>query len=130
LIFLSIKWSTNYSTYVKKKSYLKMRIEYHVKYQSKVKLISEPKNVPASSVPNGSLKRGGAYYSPTTDTGQSDPVHGVAQIIEHFRTEFNRCQLRLNPFVNVIPPFTAICSFILFRLAVQYEFVLPRTNEI
>jgi hypothetical protein len=93
---------------VKKKSYLKMRIEYHVKYQSKVKLISEPKNAPASSVPNGSLKRGGAYYSPTTDTGQSDPVHGVAQIIEHFRTEFNRCQLRLNPFANVIPPFTAI----------------------
>jgi hypothetical protein len=44
--------------------------------------------------------------------------------------EFNRCQLRLNPFANVIPAFTAICSFILFRLAVQYEFVLPQTNEI
>ena len=85
MIFLSIKWSL-YSIYVKKKSYPKIITEYHVKYPSKVKLISEPKNAPASSVPNGSLKRGGAYYSPTTDTGQSDPVHGVAQIIEHFRT--------------------------------------------
>jgi hypothetical protein len=36
--------------------------------------------------PQGSFKRGGAYYSPTTNTGQSDPVPGVAQIIEHFRT--------------------------------------------
>jgi hypothetical protein len=62
-----------------------MRIEYHVKYPSKVKLISEPRSS-CFFGPNGLFKRGGAYYSPTTDTGQSDPVHGVAQIIEHFRT--------------------------------------------
>jgi hypothetical protein len=44
LLFLSIKWSYNYSIDVKKKSYPKMRIEYHVKYPSKVKLISEPRS--------------------------------------------------------------------------------------
>ena len=84
LIFLSIKWSPNYSIYVKKKSYPKIRIEYHVNTHRK--LNSSASQDPPASIPNGLFKRGGAYYSPTTDTGQSDPVHGVAQIIEHFRT--------------------------------------------
>ena len=120
LIFLSLKWSPNYSIYVKKKSYPKIIIEYHVKYPSKVKLIREPRSScfdPERIIQarrcllftnHGHWPEWSCSWSGTNN-----------RALPHL--EFNRCQLRLNPFANVIPALTAICSFILFRLAVQYD---------
>ena len=81
---------------------IQILVYVNIRFYLPLDIFSQAKDPSCFFGPNGLFKRGSAYYSPTTDIGQSDPVHGVANNRALPHLDYNRCQLRLNPFARVI----------------------------